>query len=495
MTSSDDYSVVVARALTSLQRNLVVDFIQDLRSSRNRHAAAGMARLIARINTGVGEAERIAERHLPRWRALGVEASGVTHSATAGGLRSSDELFMKARQLGEAIRGTFNVSASSGGSVARNFATELWFREAIDAAKDYFDEYETAVPQVSGASEPTPSRAHALRATLGRYLHQRYPQLCDDPILSLDILPAGGSKETAIFRIGENAVLPTHLVLRLDKINTPTGTSAFGEFHLLRALESAGLPVPTALLAESDTSVLGGAFVIVSEIRDSIQVGYLFPELNAMSELDGSFGPDLARSLARLHQLDGNALGLGMGGHHAAADPIEMVVNFQTMWRGLAHKPPMSVATDLGFAWLLSRPLPPDRPRQLVHGDVGMHNMLMRGGRLTAILDWELAHIGDPAEDIGYIRAPILTHVMPWEDFVSHYLGAGGDSRACDMDAVDWYSVWAHTRNSVYTAYLFDVAARGERSDTSVFVSGLDFFPRTQHYILRELAVANRKRK
>jgi aminoglycoside phosphotransferase (APT) family kinase protein len=167
-----------------------------------------------------------------------------------------------------------------------------------------------------------------------------------------------------------------------------------------------------------------------------------------------------------------------------------MVRNFQGLWDSFTHKPPMSVATELGFSFLLSHPLPADRPRRLVHGDVGFHNMMMRHGRLAAILDWELTHLGDPAEDIGYIRAPMLKPLMPWNEFVAAYVAEGGDKNACDLRAVNWYSVWAHTRNSVYVAYLYDAVSKGQRSDIDAFYPAIDFVARTQHYIVRELEFA-----
>ena len=56
------------------------------------------------------------------------------------------------------------------------------------------------------------------------------------------------------------------------------------------------------------------------------------------------------------------------------------------------------------FGWLLDRiPDPPGRP-VLLHGDIGFHNMLVDNGRLSVLVDWEFAHVGDPAEDVGYVR-------------------------------------------------------------------------------------------
>jgi aminoglycoside phosphotransferase (APT) family kinase protein len=59
-------------------------------------------------------------------------------------------------------------------------------------------------------------------------------------------------------------------------------------------------------------------------------------------------------------------------------------------------------ALELGLRWLRQR-LPPERPPALVHGDFRMGNMLVGEGGLVAVLDWELVHVGDPVEDLGWL--------------------------------------------------------------------------------------------
>ena len=109
---------------------------------------------------------------------------------------------------------------------------------------------------------------------------------------------------------------------------------------------------------------------------------------------------------------------------------------------------------------------------------------------MTAILDWELAHIGDPAEDIGYMRAMILRPLIPWDQFVKTYVAEGGDKEACETHAVNWYSVWSVTRNSIYVGILYDMACKGQRSDIDSYYPAVDFVARTQQYIARELEIA-----
>jgi aminoglycoside phosphotransferase (APT) family kinase protein len=61
----------------------------------------------------------------------------------------------------------------------------------------------------------------------------------------------------------------------------------------------------------------------------------------------------------------------------------------------------------------------------LTHNDLGFHNFLVEGETLTALLDWELAALGHPAADLGYVK-PFVTRMLPWPEFVNHYQQAGG---------------------------------------------------------------------
>jgi len=125
-----------------------------------------------------------------------------------------------------------------------------------------------------------------------------------------------------------------------------------------------------------------------------------FLKLIPFESLSPDFGRQLATTLARQHRMTLPRESSQLGTLHGSQirDRIEQ---FAQIWSAIPNKPPLHFATDLGFAWLLSREWPTNRPVALVHGDLGMHNILIRDGNLAALLDWELMHLGDPAEDIG----------------------------------------------------------------------------------------------
>jgi aminoglycoside phosphotransferase (APT) family kinase protein len=474
--------------LAALQNTIVSELLPDLGSSKQRDSATSISRLLARLRADLKVAPTLASQHIDQWRRLASLAG--TDAASAGIADPLAAFQIETAHLAEHLRGMHDSAQLLGELAISSSASSAWFSQVVLATRQYLDAYEAAIPNpATGIASPLANPEES-RRKLNAYLVARYPQLPTDAIRSFKVIPGGRSKETALFELVPNETLPTRLVLRRDLTSASTGTSVFGEYSLLKAMESLGLPVPKPIAAEKDPAHLGGGFIIVEEVVDSVRAGDLFPELNDMTRVDASFAPDLTTALARLHSLRDYPPGVDLGGHHAATDPVEMVRNFQALWCTLANRPPLAVATELGFAWLLSHPLPTDRPRRLVHGDVGFHNIMIRGGRLAAILDWELTHMGDPAEDIGYIRAPILKPLMPWDQFVARYVAAGGDPAACELQAVNWYSVWAHTRNSVYVAILYDYASRGQRTDIDSFYPAIDFSARCQHYIARELEIA-----
>lgn len=149
-----------------------------------------------------------------------------------------------------------------------------------------------------------------------------------------------------------------------------------------------------------------------------------------------------ARALADLHSLDTSTL---------LATPLPPMTTHGEIVAAIAERQHVvdTVATDvrqpflalfaLLLAWLRAH-APDDVTRPvLVHGDLGLHNLLLDGTELTAVLDWERAHLGHPAEDLAYLR-PSIEPVLPWPEFLDVYHGAGGPKP--DQDRLAFYTVW-----------------------------------------------------
>jgi aminoglycoside phosphotransferase (APT) family kinase protein len=81
-----------------------------------------------------------------------------------------------------------------------------------------------------------------------------------------------------------------------------------------------------------------------------------------------------------------------------------------------------------------------------VHGDPAFNNLIMQDNKIVALIDWEYSHVGDPMEDLSYVRVGI-EHFMPWEDFLDTYYRFGGQKY--DEQRGRFYQVWRNVRNMV----------------------------------------------
>ena len=121
---------------------------------------------------------------------------------------------------------------------------------------------------------------------------------------------------------------------------------------------------------------------------------------------------ELMTDLARLHAhpaadiaLDGGVQGPRIADHVRA----ELAI-----WRAMYDESGQPDALlDLAFHWLDANLPDPDGPVVLVHGDAGPGNFLFEHGRLTALIDWELAHLGDPMEDLAWFSMRCVMEPVP----------------------------------------------------------------------------------
>jgi aminoglycoside phosphotransferase (APT) family kinase protein len=293
-------------------------------------------------------------------------------------------------------------------------------------------------------------------------------------------------KETALFTLAANPVLPTKLVLRRDLAKSITGSTVVDEYPLIERAFKLGLPAPQPILLESDPSILDGAFMIMTEITDAVIAGTYFAKerRQAPRNMGPEFGRELATVMAQLHSRTAIR-----GPHTHLPNHIETVRKLYENWQSMP-KSPLSICADLGFAWLFSHPLPPDRPRCLVHGDFSVHNIMARDGHFAALLDWELAREGDPAEDIAECRMLALEDTMPWEDFVKAYVAAGGDPNACEPHAVAYQCVWMLLDHFVMNAKVRNYFASGERDDPLAAAVGSHYHDRLLQYQARAIKLA-----
>ena len=192
------------------------------------------------------------------------------------------------------------------------------------------------------------------------------------------------------------------LVLRRD----PPGRVGDGgdrglEFRVLRAAFAGGVPVPRVYWGSGDASVLGSPFFLMERVEGEALPRRLLRD-ERYAKARAGMAAQLGAILARIH-----ALGLAepdLAG--LAAPPLDRsparaeVERVAAGIRVLAVEP--HPVLDLAERWLLERAPEPVR-RTLVHGDYRVGNAIFDEHGVRAILDWELVHVGDPIEDLGWL--------------------------------------------------------------------------------------------
>jgi aminoglycoside phosphotransferase (APT) family kinase protein len=133
----------------------------------------------------------------------------------------------------------------------------------------------------------------------------------------------------------------------------------------------------------------------------------------------------LANVLAQLHRAVPSELGLAPPAVAMPGDDslLRLIETYQKKWRDNATR--ASPLIDYAYSWARAECAKDPGSLAVVHGDAGPYNLLVDGDRLSALLDWEFVHVGDPAVDLGLVRV-YAEEFMSWDDFVRAYLAAGG---------------------------------------------------------------------
>lgn len=226
--------------------------------------------------------------------------------------------------------------------------------------------------------------------------------------------PAGFSWITLGLRAtpedGTGAAL--HLILR---IGDPQGLlapyRAEPEYRALEALQGLeALPVPRVFAFSDDVSVIGAPFLITGHVDGDTPMPWKGAAEARDSEHNGSLARDFTDGLATLHGVDWRATALKRlwGEVDAATVAREQTLHW---WRHAGFADDASQAPPQmhhAMRWLLRHA--PAAPRVvIVHGDYRVGNFLQRNGRITAVLDWELVHAGDPHEDLAWAALRVFS--------------------------------------------------------------------------------------
>jgi aminoglycoside phosphotransferase (APT) family kinase protein len=200
--------------------------------------------------------------------------------------------------------------------------------------------------------------------------------------------------------------------------------SAAPQVLAMRSLEGSAVPVPRAWWNSEDPSILGAPFLFCEKVGGAAVVPWVSASQPGLEEgYRRRLAEQFIAALAALHRVPWQEqpiarMAQGIDVDNAA---LRQVAHWETQIARWAMRPyPMA---EWGIRWLKAHA--PVAPRvAIVHGDYRTGNFLEQDGRITATLDWELVHLGDPHEDLGWASLPIYM---------------GGSKLICRLAEPDWF--------------------------------------------------------
>jgi aminoglycoside phosphotransferase (APT) family kinase protein len=287
-----------------------------------------------------------------------------------------------------------------------------------------------------------PPAAQAVRDALGEALG------ADPGEVALEHVPGGASRETWLITAGER-----RWVLRRDPPGAESYVPLAVEVEVIGAAAVAGAPVPSILGFEPAGGRFGSPGFLMDHV-EGVSVGPRVLRRDELAEARGRLTGQLAEALARVHAVDLDALPSLPA---AEGEPALAACEF---WeRALDEIGEPLPGVEAGLRWLrLHPPSPPERPA-LIHGDYRLGNFIVDEEGLAAVIDWELCHAGDPAEDIGWlcIRSwrfgndglPVAG-VGRLDEFLEAYEAAGG--RRPEAERLRWWEILGNVKWAVICA-------------------------------------------
>jgi aminoglycoside phosphotransferase (APT) family kinase protein len=209
--------------------------------------------------------------------------------------------------------------------------------------------------------------------------------------------PIGEGHSNATF------ALSTGVVLRRPPRGPlpPSAHDVLREARLLRALEATPVQVPRVLAVCPEQDVIGAPFYVMEQVTGEVITDTIPPALDTPSDR-ARIADELIDALVELHRVDFTDLGLdGFGKPSGYLE--RQLRRFSGLWEHNRTRE-LPQVEEVG-RWLAAN-LPSSPPATIVHGDFRLGNTMFAPqtpAQLVAILDWEMATIGDPLADVGYM--------------------------------------------------------------------------------------------
>jgi aminoglycoside phosphotransferase (APT) family kinase protein len=266
----------------------------------------------------------------------------------------------------------------------------------------------------------------------------------DATVEGLRRLPGGASREIWHFTVVRPGAAPEPLVLRRDPPGHVIESSRETEVKLLQEAARVGVPVPEVRWCE-DPATFGSSGFVMEFVAGETIARRLLRDAEYATARD-VLPEQLAAALVQVHRMAPDASLARPDGVPAAQE----LARYADILHGIAPDPHPVI--ELGIRWLGNR-LPPPSDLAVVHGDYRIGNVIVGPEGLRAVIDWELTHVGDPMEDVGWlcVRAwrfgvddKPVGGLCDRERFWTAYERAGG--RRVDPAVARWWEVFGNLK-------------------------------------------------
>lgn len=281
------------------------------------------------------------------------------------------------------------------------------------------------------------------------YLTARMPDWRNITVNDLHRLPMGASRETFRFDLGYDDGTGSHadkVILRRDPPASNVDSDRQHEYNAYKAVYGHGIPVPRMLLLEEDPAHFDGAISLAEDLRGYHNSEYQIQQPEWQDRL-----PRLAEgmwtAMGQLAALPVETLDLAF---MKPSTPETTAMQELNYWEATLDKADIGAEpiTRAAIRWMRRNPPPPAQKLAMVHGDFRAGNFLYDdSGALVAVLDWEMAHLGDPLEDLAWSLARVLSFgkddrrsgVAPREEALRIWQAASG--LAINPEALHWWEL------------------------------------------------------
>ena len=298
-------------------------------------------------------------------------------------------------------------------------------------------------------------------AQIGQFIGRTFPGA---QLIDVQQLTAGASQQT--FRISVRHREGHEANYALRRAQPGLERSSYGqvspaiEAELLELASSAHVPVPKVIESLHSTDGLGDGYLM--EWLQGETMGQRIVKLPELQSARENLAFECGQALARIHAIEvPNQLQEAL---HSVS-PEELVRETWEAYITLETPQPM---IDFTAQWLLNN-LPPESDSALVHGDFRNGNLMVAEQGITAVLDWELCHLGDPMRDLGWLCVNSWRfgrRDLPVGGFGTvDELVAGYEAQACtriDRDALHFWEVFGSFWWSVTTLGMAQTWRTGE---------------------------------